>query len=245
MHVVLSGHYVYNSLAMGALRILLVDDHLLFRKGLTRLLDAQPDFEVVGEAADGLEAIKQTHSLHPDVVLMDIRMPNCNGLEATRQIKAQMPDVRVVMLTVSDDEQDLATAVRYGADGYLLKDILPETLFQQLRGLTSGETPISRVMTGKLLRQLARQNHPVTQPTTSDVLSARESEVLALVVNGCSNPEIAEELGIALSTVKNHMRSILAKLGVKNRAQAAAYAVSQGWACLPMDAGGDTGGNKD
>jgi DNA-binding NarL/FixJ family response regulator len=216
---------------MGPMRILLVDDHLLFRKGLARLLDAQPDFEVVGEATDGLEAVEQTQLLRPDLVLMDIRMPNCDGLEATRRIKDQMPDVRVVMLTVSDDEQDLATAVRYGADGYLLKDLLPETLFQQLRGLMAGETPISRVMTGKLFQRLAQRGRPTAQPAVSDVLSPRECEVLALVVRGYSNQEIAQDLGIARNTVKNHLRSILAKLGVRNRAQAAAYAVSHGLVC--------------
>jgi len=217
---------------MSPLRILLVDDHLLFRKGLVRLLDAQPDFEVVGEARDGLEAVEQAQALRPDVVLMDIRMPGCDGLEATRRIKAQMPDVRVVMLTVSDDDQDLATAVRYGADGYLLKDLLPETLFQQLRGLKSGQAPISRAMTGKLFRQLAQRNRPTVRPAAIDVLSARECEVLALVVGGCSNQEIAGELGITRNTVKNHLRNILVKLGVKNRVQAAAYAVSHGLVCL-------------
>jgi DNA-binding NarL/FixJ family response regulator len=214
---------------MSTLRILLVDDHLLFRKGLVRLLDAQPGFEVVGEAADGLEAVEQTQFLRPDVVLMDIRMPNSDGLEATRRIKAQMPEVRVVMLTVSDDAQDLATAVRYGADGYLLKDLLPEALFQHLRGLAAGEAPIARAMTGKLFRQLAQRNgRPIAQPVALDMLSERESEVLVLVVQGDSNQEIAEALGIARNTVKNHLRSILAKLGVRNRAEAAAYAVSQG-----------------
>jgi len=217
---------------MSPLRVLLVDDHLLFRKGLARLLDAQPDFEVIGEARDGLEAIEQTQALHPDVVLMDIRMPGCDGLEATRRIKVQMPDVQVVMLTVSDDDHDLATAVRHGADGYLLKDLLPETLFQQLRGLTSGQAPISRAMTGKLFRQLAQRSRPTVQPAAIDVLSARESEVLALVVSGCSNQEIARELGITRNTVKNHLRSILVKLGVKNRVQAAAYAVSHGLVSL-------------
>jgi two-component system nitrate/nitrite response regulator NarL len=219
---------------MSTLRILLVDDHLLFRKGLVRLLDAQPDFEVVGEAADGLEAISQVELLRPDLVLMDIRMPNCDGLEATRRIKAQMPDVRVVMLTVSEDEQDLATAVRYGADGYLLKDLLPEALFQHLRGVMAGEAPISRTMTVKLFHQLAQRSQPAIQPAAAAVLSARECEVLALVVEGFSNQRIADELNIARNTVKNHLRSILAKLGVRNRAQAAAYAVSQGLVCLPV-----------
>jgi len=217
---------------MGSVRVLLVDDHLLFRKGLARLLDAQPDFDVVGEAADGLEAIEQTQLLHPDLVLMDIRMPNCDGLEATQRIKDQMPDMKVVMLTVSDDEQDLATAVRYGADGYLLKDLLPETLFQQLRGLMTGEAPISRGMTGKLFHQLARRNQPVVQPAAAAALSAREGEVLALIVQGYSNREIGEALGIARNTANNHTRSILTKLGVRNRVQAAAYAVSHKLVCL-------------
>jgi two-component system nitrate/nitrite response regulator NarL len=217
---------------MQTLRILLVDDHLLFRKGLARLLDTQPDFEVVGEATDGLEAVEQARSLQPDLILMDISMPNCDGFEATRRIKAQTPEIQVVMLTVSEDESDLAAAVRCGADGYLLKDLMPEILFQQLRGLASGEAPISRAMTGKLFRRLAQQSQPATQPAATAVLSARESEVLALVANGYSNQEIADELDIAHNTVKNHLRSILAKLGARNRAQAAAYAVSHGLAHL-------------
>ena len=218
---------------MTPLRILLVDDHLLFRKGLARLVDAQPDFEVVGEAKDGLEAIEQTQRLQPDVVLMDISMPRCNGLETTRRIKSQMPEVQVVMLTVSDDEEDLTAAVRYGADGYLLKDLQPETLFEQLRGLQSGEAPISRGMTGKLFRQLSQRSRPVVQPQAADILSPRECEVLALVVEGCSNREIGEELGIARNTVKNHLHSIYTKLRVRNRTEAAAYAVGHDLVRLP------------
>lgn len=218
---------------MEPLRILLVDDHLLFRKGLIRLLDAQPDFDVVGEAQDGLEAIEKTRQLRPEVVLMDIRMPNCDGLEATRRIKAQMPDVKVVMLTVSDNEQDLARAVQYGADGYLLKDLQPEELFEQLRRVGQGEAPLSRGMTGKLFNQLSRRSRPVAESKASGVLSERECEVLTLVVEGFTNHQIGDELGIARNTVKNHLRSIYAKLSVNNRTQAAAYAVGHGLVCLP------------
>lgn len=218
---------------MEPLRILLVDDHLLFRKGLIRLLDAQPDFDVVGEARDGLEAIEKTRQLRPDVVLMDIGMPDCDGLEATRRIKAQMPDVQVVMLTVSDNEQDLATAVKYGADGYLLKDLQPKELFEQLRRVGEGEAPLSRGMTGKLFNQLSRRSRPVAESKLSAVLSERECEVLALVVEGFTNRQIGDELGIARNTVKNHLRSIYAKLDVNNRTQAAAYAVGHGLVCLP------------
>lgn len=218
---------------MEPLRILLVDDHLLFRKGLMRLLDVQPDFNVVGEAQDGLEAIEEARRLRPDVALMDISMPNCDGLEATRRIKAQMPDVKVVMLTVSDDEQDLVTAVKYGADGYLLKDLQPEELYEQLRRIGEGEAPLSRGMTGKLLNQLARRSRTVPESKAAAVLSKRECEVLALVVEGLTNRRIGEELGIARNTVKNHLRSIYAKLDVKNRTEAAAYAVGHGLVCLP------------
>ncbi|TET54850.1 MAG: response regulator transcription factor [Anaerolineales bacterium] len=222
---------------MGPLRVLLVDDHLLFRKGLARLLDAQTDFEVVGEAKDGREALEQARLLQPDLVLMDIRMPGCDGFEATRRIKSQLPQTHVVILTVSDDSEDLTAAIRHGADGYLLKDLLPESLFRQLRGLAAGEAPLSRAMTAKLLQELARRDRPAAAPTPSDTLSPREGQVLALIVDGYSNREIAAELGIARNTVKNHVRNLLAKLGAKNRAQAAARAISLRLVHLPE--GGD------
>ncbi len=213
---------------MNPLRILLVDDHILFRKGLARLLDAQPDFQVVGEASDGAEGVEKARALRPDVVLMDLRMPVCDGLEATRQIKRELPGVQVVVLTVSEDDQDFLAAIRCGVDGYLVKSMRPEALFQELRGLAQGEVPLSRTMTGKLLRQLARATPapmPMAQP---DSLSERERQVLILLAEGLSNEEIAEELGIAKNTVRNHVRSVLEKLGLRNRVQAAVYAVRQG-----------------
>jgi DNA-binding NarL/FixJ family response regulator len=221
---------------MEPLRILLVDDHLLFRKGLARLLDTQAEFEVVGEALDGIEGLQKARLLEPDVVLMDIRMPRCDGLEATRRIKAQLPHIRVVILTVSDEEQDLLNAVRYGADGYLLKDLTPETLFQHLRSLSAGQTPLARGMAGILFRQIAQMGQAPARPASCSELSEREGEVLALVASGYTNPEIADELGIARNTVKNHLRSILSKLSVRNRAQAAAYAIRHG---LVKQPGGD------
>ncbi len=215
---------------MSPLRILLVDDHVLFRKGLARLLDAQPDFEVVGEAADGLEAVEQARVLRPDLVLMDLRMPGCDGLAATRRIKGELPAVQVVMLSVSEDEHDFFEAIRSGADGYLVKDMRPELLFQELRGLADGQVPLSRAMTGKLFRQLARPERVGAPLAAMEVLSLRERDVLALLAEGCSNAEIAAELGVALNTVRNHVRSILEKLGLQNRVQAAVYAVRAGLA---------------
>ena len=214
---------------MSTQRILLVDDHLLFREGLARLLDAQPDFDVVGEAADGAEGVQMAGDLRPDVVLMDLKMPVCDGLEATRQIKQDLPTVRVVMLTVSQDDQDFIAAVRSGVDGYLVKDMRPERLFRELRGLARGEAPLSRSMAGTLLRQLAHGGRMAISPsTTPDVLSNREREVLILLAEGLSNGEIADELGIAVNTVRNHVHSVLEKLGARNRVQAAVYAVRAG-----------------
>jgi two-component system, NarL family, nitrate/nitrite response regulator NarL len=212
------------------MRILLVDDHILFRKGIANLLDSQPEFTIVGEASDGLEGLEKARSLKPDLILMDVTMPRCTGPEATRLITREMPDMQIVMLSVSEDDQDLFAAVRAGAMGYLLKSIKPDELFARLRGIASGEAPISRLMASKILREFAKS--PVQpEPRPADwpqEITERERQVLQCVAKGMSNREIGETLKIAENTVKNHVRSILDKLHLANRAQMAAYAVQSG-----------------
>lgn len=213
---------------MGPTRILLVDDHVLFRKGIARLIDSQPDFEVIAEAEDGCQAVRFAKRFKPELILMDVHMPECDGLEATRLIVDDWPEAQIVMLTVSDEDQDLFTAIRNGAIGYLVKKIEPQDLFARLRGVTQGEAPISRVMAGRILREFARVGTEVPPPDSTRSLTPREREVLQLVSKGLTNKEIGAQLHIAENTVKNHLRNILEKLHLQNRAQAAAYAVREG-----------------
>ena len=208
--------------------MILVDDQLLFRRGLRALLDEENDFEVVGEANNGREAIELARVTRPDAILMDINMPICNGVEATRIIKAEQPDVRIVALTVSDDDQDLFEAIKAGAQGYLLKDLRPEELFDMLRAVTRGETPISPAIAGKLLNEFRRRPWHEPSETAGWDLTARELEVLQLVAEGLGNAEIASRLFIVEGTVKNHLHNILEKLHLENRVQAAAYAIREG-----------------
>ena len=202
---------------MDRLRILLVDDHDLFRKGIARLIDSQPDFHVVGEARDGRDALEQAQKLDPEVILMDIEMPTWNGTE-----------IQIVMLTVSDDDQNLFSAIRAGASGYLLKSVKPDELFRCLRGVVRGEAAISPLLAAKILSEFARLDQSVPIPRTVEGLSPRETEVLGIVAKGLTNREIGESLHIAENTVKNHLRNILGKLHLNNRAQAAAFAVRHG-----------------
>jgi DNA-binding NarL/FixJ family response regulator len=215
---------------MTKIRVLLADDHALLRKGVASILASQPDFEVVGEAGDGLEAIELARELMPDVILMDISMPGMDGLEATRRIVAEMPYARIIVLTFSDGERNLFEAVKSGAQGYVLKNIHPETLCGTLRSVVRGEAPVSGVMAARLLEEFARQARrpqaPVEQP--GGELTAREKAVLELVAHGKSNKEIASALSIAENTVKNHLKNILEKLHLENRVQAATFALRQG-----------------
>jgi DNA-binding NarL/FixJ family response regulator len=211
------------------LRILLVDDHVLFRRGLEALLTRRPGVEVVGEASNGLEAVDRARETVPDVILMDIHMPVCGGLEAVELIKREMPHVNIIMLTVSDDGNDLFTAIKNGASGYLLKNLEPQQLFEQLDGVRRGEAAIAGTMAAKILQEFRNPTLPAApEQDPVEGLTSREIEILQKVVDGATNREIADELYITENTVKIHLRNILEKLHLQNRIQAAVYAVRKG-----------------
>jgi len=221
---------------MERISVLLADDHALFRDGLISLLSTQDEIEVVGVANDGLETLEKARELVPDLILMDIKMPRCNGLEATRLIKEEMPHIRIVMLTVSEDDQDLFEAIKNGAEGYLLKTLNAQELVELLKGVFRGEAPISRTMARKILHEFAlqsRRQEPAAVPRGE--LTRREMEVLQLVSQGDRDKEIAARLCISQRTVKNHMHNILDKLHLQNRVQAATYALRQGLIRQPQD----------
>ena len=211
------------------MRILLADDHALFRDGVASLLQAW-GFEVVGQAADGLEAVKLARQLMPDLVLMDIRMPRCRGLEATRLIKAEMPEVKVVILTVSDEEDDLFEAIKSGAEGYILKNVAGAEFAELLKGVGQGEAPIQRRLAARILEEFARQSGRASEGKAGEGerLTERELEVLRLVAGGATNKGIAQSLVISAETVKYHLKNIMQKLHLQNRAQVIAYALKRG-----------------
>jgi DNA-binding NarL/FixJ family response regulator len=215
---------------MTPIRLLLVDDHALFRKGLAALLATEPAFRVVGEARDGREALKKAAELKPDLVLMDIHMPGIGGLEATRLICESLPSTKVVILTVSEEDKDLFDAIKSGASGYLLKKVEPDELSSMLQGVFHGEAPISRLTATKILAEFAVRETRVQTPADDweEKLSPRETEVLRLVVDGLTNKEISVKLGVEPTTVKNHLKNILGKLHLRNRVQAAVFALQKG-----------------
>ena len=219
---------------MPPLRVLLVDDHALFRDGLSALLAYQNDFTVVGEAEDAESALKQARALEPDIVLMDIELPGEDGVTATQRLTMEMPAVTVVMLTVHDDSQTLFEAIKAGAQGYLVKNVRSRELLEQLRGLARGEAAISRRMAARILAEIRGQPEPFGP---EEALTAREMDVLELVAARLSNAEIAGRLVVSEHTVKNHMKSILSKLHLRNRHQAAAYGVARGWLPRPRRRG--------
>lgn len=208
---------------MDPIRVLLVDDHQLFRRGVASLLSGREDIEVVGEANNGAEAVERARELMPDVILMDIKMPRLDGIAATKQLKTEIPYVRIMMLTVSETDEDLFEAIKAGASGYLLKNVDPEYLIASVQQVQRGEVPIAPTMAAKILRELT-----APAETTVQALTGRERQVLELLAGGLANKEIAFQLKISENTVKNHLRNILEKLHLQNRVQAALYAVRMG-----------------
>ena len=211
-------------------RVLLVDDHALFREGLHMIIGGQPDLEVVGEAGDGLEAIVKAAELKPDLVLMDIQMPGCDGLEATRRIKQQQPQTVVVMLTVRGEDENLFEAIKNGAQGYLLKSLHSDELVDLLRRVLAGDAVISPGLAGRMFDEFRRLSRLQPKPDTEEAveLSPREQEVLGRVAQGQTDKEIAAGLALSLYTVKSHLRNILSKLQVSGRREAARLAKDRG-----------------
>ena len=211
------------------LRVLLVDDQPLFRRALATLIGAQFDMTVVGEGENGRDALEKVRALKPDLVLMDVNMPDSTGVDGVAAIRAAGFATPIIMLTVSEDDDDLFESIKAGANGYLLKNVRPEQLFEDMRG----EAPIAPAVASKLLDALRTGGIPArgqATPAPQDtILTRRESEILQLVANGLSNKEIANELTITEGTVKNHVHNALEKLHLTNRVQAAAYAVRQGF----------------
>ncbi|MBI3953533.1 MAG: response regulator transcription factor [Chloroflexi bacterium] len=215
---------------MGRIKVLLVDDHPIVRQGLRCILETASDVELVGEAADGVQAVRQADELRPDVVLMDIRMPALDGLEATQQIKKEHPQTGVIVLTVYDNEALVVEAVRAGAAGYLLKDASQELILQAVRAVTSGGSLVEGNLLQRALEHLGRPEAPGQGELRAKLaaLSQREQEVLRLLTEGLTNKEVAKALVISEETAKKHVQNLIAKLGVSDRTAAAVMAARAG-----------------
>ncbi|HMC41412.1 MAG TPA: response regulator transcription factor [Acidimicrobiales bacterium] len=218
-----------HTVADEVIRVLIADDQALFRRGLYVVLGTEDGIEVVGEAENGEEAVSKSEELAPDVVLMDVRMPKVNGIDAARTIRGIAPTTKILMLTVSDEEDDLYEAIKAGANGYLLKEISVEEVAEAIRAVVQGQSLISPSMASKLLSEFNTlvKKAEEKQQFPAPALTSRELEVLRLVAKGMSNREIADQLYISENTVKNHVRNILEKLHLHSRMQAVMYAVRE------------------
>ena len=207
--------------------IVIADDHGLFREGLRSIMEKWDDFAVVGEASNGQQALELARALLPDIVLMDIHMPVLNGLEATEKIAREMPAVKVVILTISEEESDLFAAIKAGASGYVLKDMPSRRLHSMLQGVLEGQAPLSGLMAAKMLDEFSRP--PQGQASAAvDALTDREQQVLDLVARGLTNQEIGLQLHLSENTIKKYLHNVMEKLHLNNRVEAALYAVKQG-----------------
>ena len=211
------------------IRVLVVDDHAIIRRGMKAVLELVPDIQIVGEAGNGLEAVMLAEKLQPEVILMDLVMPEIDGIEAIRQIKARQSEVRILVLTTFAGEEMLFPAIKAGALGYQLKDSSPEALVEAIRQVYHGEPSLHPIIARKVLQELLT---PSEKPPTSDPLTQREVEVLRLIAQGCENKEIAEKLVISEATTRTHVSNILSKLHLASRTQAALYALREGLASL-------------
>lgn len=217
------------------IKVLITDDQAIVRKGIRALLATELDISVVGEAENGVEAVSRAESLQPDVILMDLVMPEMDGIEAIRGIKTRQPAARILVLTSFATDDKVFPAIKAGAQGYLLKDSSPEELVQAIRQVYQGETSLHPTIARKVLQEIQTPPGP-EQPRTSEPLTEREVEVLQLIVRGLGNQSIGERLSISEATVRTHVSNILSKLHLASRTQAALYALQQGWASLD-DAG--------
>lgn len=207
------------------IRVLIADDHQLVRQGMAALLSVKPEFEILGQARDGVEAVELATSLSPDIILMDLQMPHKDGIEATREIKEDNPEARILIITSFAEDENVYLAIKAGALGYLLKDSSPEELMQAIHDVCEGRLSLHPNIALKLIEEL---NRPTDLQPTDDPLTERESEVLKLVAKGRTNQEIAEELVLSDRTVGAHVSNILSKLHLANRTQAALYALRTG-----------------
>ncbi len=227
------------------IRLYIADDHVLFREGLVRIFDLEEGIEVVGEAADGEKTLKQVLELMPEVVLMDINMPKLSGVEATKRIKKVLPDVKIIILSIHDDESYIFETIRAGASGYLLKDVEGRVLIDAITHVANGGSFIHPRVTSKVLKEFARlseeaeslQLHNKIDDETDasiwdEMLTQREQEILTLMARGMSNRDVSEELFISEKTVKNHVSNIFQKMQVRDRTQAVIQAIKHGWVKL-------------
>jgi DNA-binding NarL/FixJ family response regulator len=220
------------------IRVAIVDDHFFFRQGVRDVLNVEPDITVVAECEDGQGALEVLKAVHPDVVLMDVNLPNVNGLQITQRLRAQCPDIKVIILTAYDDEEQIYRAIRIGASAYFAKDVAPAQLLDTVRTVAEGYYVIANkrltpAQAEQWLLELYRRYGISPEDTTLSPLTNRQMEILELIIEGLSNKQIAMRLGISQQTVKNHVTSILAKLNRSDRTQAAIYALRHGWVRLP------------